>query len=227
MRRRKKISAGESILVLILLVLSCHLYQALGTVPFLVFIALILSGGICWVNLQNSKKRRAFEQIVLETIKQRRPPEVARSINLYLSRRDFHKAELIRKLQIIRDSIDIALSSRKRDTAESRMTLLLALWREIEAKYSYLMSKEILKIAKEIVSEAQKQFQTALYINLARGYIEKADSLKTDKAKEKYRFLAREIILEGLSNPQSDKKELEALLQMGKAEKAITNGLER
>ncbi len=46
-------------------------------------------------------------------------------MNLKLAKSNFPGSALIRNLQIIRDSIEIALTSKKRDTAESRMNTLI------------------------------------------------------------------------------------------------------
>jgi len=209
----KRRSLGPWLILLIIVSYSFfHLYQALGPIGFWILAAFALTGVIYWITKNQRKAHAAFQELALKTIKHRTNPDAARSIKSPRTKKDFPNYALIRNLQIIKDSIDIALMSKKRDVADSRMNLALKLWGEIEDKYFDLLSNENKKTIKEIVSEAHRRFQTDIYLNLARAHIEKVNSLRTDKAKERYRLLAREVISEGLANPQSDKKKLEDLL---------------
>ena len=70
-----------------------------------------------------------FRALALSTIRQATPLEAARAINARLASEDPEKASFVRELQIIRDSIDIALSSKKRDIAESRMKSVVETWK--------------------------------------------------------------------------------------------------
>ncbi len=149
-----------------------------------------------------------FRALALKTIRQAMPFEAARAINARLATEDPQKAVLIRDLQIIRESIDIALASKKRDIAESRMKSVVETWKEAEAECSGVVPQSI----REIVADAQRRFQTCLYVNIARGYLDKAKTLKTAKAREGHLSQAREAILDGLGMPDSNKGELRELM---------------
>ena len=153
-----------------------------------------------------------FRALALSTIRQATPLEDARAINARLASEDPEKAALIRALQIIRDSIDIALSSKKRDIAESRMKSLVETWKTAEAECSGVVPQDVVQSIREIVADAQSRFQTSLYANIARGYLDKAKTLKTAKAREGHLSQAREAILEGLGMPDSNKGELRELM---------------
>jgi len=153
-----------------------------------------------------------FRALALQTIRQATPFEAARAINARLAEEDPPKAILIRDLEIIRESIDIALASKKRDIAESRMRSVVETWKRAEAECSGLVPQDVVQAVREIVADAQRRFQTCLYVNIARGYLDKAKTLKTAKGRAGRLSQAREAILEGLSMPDSDKGELRQLM---------------
>lgn len=153
-----------------------------------------------------------FQNLILDTIKRRMSFEEAKSIYSSLLTSDMRKADLIRKLQIIRDSIDISLSSKKQDVAESRNKTLQQLFTEIKQKYMDLMNADVFVEVSTIIENAGSEFHPALYKNIASGYIEKASKLKTEKAKLEYQNMAREILREGINNPKSNRKVLENML---------------
>lgn len=153
-----------------------------------------------------------FQNLILDTIKRRMSFEESRSAYSMLLASDMRKADLIRKLQIIRDSIDISLSSKKRDVAESRNKTLLELFTEIKQKYMDLMKPDVFVEVSTIIENAGREFPTALYKNIASGYIEKATKLKTEKAKLEHWNKAREILNEGIKDPKSDRNALENML---------------
>jgi len=153
-----------------------------------------------------------FRALALSTIRQATPVEAARAINARLASEDPPKAELIRDLQIIRDSIDIALASKKRDTAESHMELVVETWKTAEAECSGVVPQDVVQSVREIIADAQRRLQTCLYVNVARGYLDKAKTLKTAKGREGHLSQAREAILEGLGKPDSNKGELRELM---------------
>jgi hypothetical protein len=153
-----------------------------------------------------------FRALVLSTMRQAMPFEVARAINARLAIEDPQQAALIGELQVIRESIDIALSSKKRDIAESRMKLVAERWKTAEPDCSGVVSKDVVQSVSETVADAQRRFQTSLHANVARGYVDKAKALKTAKGREGHLLHAREVILEGLGMPDSNKGELREML---------------
>jgi len=188
------------------------LYETLGAFLFWTLILLIIVGAVyLWIN--SAKKRHLeFQNLILETIKRRMPVEEARNVYGTLIKSDMRKADLIRKLQIIRDSIEISLSSKKRNVAESRNEKMRELFVEMEQNYKSLMDDDVFKEVSAIIRNANNEFHTALYKNIATGHLEKAEKLKTEKGKKKYWNLAREVLKEGMKNPNSDKRVLEDLI---------------
>ena len=87
------------------------------------FITFISVGLLIYYSFRKDKK--TFDNLVLYVLHNRLHPDEAKKMNLQLARSNFSRSALIRNLQIIRDSIEIALTSKKRDTAESRMNTLL------------------------------------------------------------------------------------------------------
>jgi len=187
------------------------LYNLLGTLGLSLLALAALICVVYFVKRNNHKENLSFQRLALATISTRMHPDECKSINLRLMRRDHKQAYLIRNLQIIRDSIDIALKSKKRDVAESRIKSVSDLWDEVE-KDRILLSDEVFEASKVIVKNAITEFGTIFYINLAQGYLEKAAPLKTERGKAKYHMLARDMIFEGLANPASDKETLKNLL---------------
>lgn len=188
------------------------LYETLGTFLFWTLVVLVVIAAVyLWIN--SAKKRYLeFQNLILDTIKRKMTVEEARSVYGTLVKSDMRKADLIRKLQIIKDSIEISLSSKKWDVAESRNEKMRELSVEIEQKYRSLMKDDVFEEVSAIIKNADNEFHTALYKNIATGHIEKAEKLKTEKGKQKYWNLAREALNEGMRNPKSDKSVLEDLL---------------
>ena len=150
--------------------------------------------------------------MILCTLQRKISQTEAKSINHSLMRTDFRKAQLLRSIQILTESIDIALASKKQDIIESRFDTVMKEWNEVQTHYSDLISEENIKTLKEIIASAEKNYHTTKYTNVAKAYLDKADSLKTEKSKQKYRGLAKEILSEGMLNPMSNKPELKELL---------------
>lgn len=188
------------------------LYETLGAFLFWMLVLLIVIG-VVYLWISSAKKRHLeFQNLILETIKRRMPVEEARNVYGTLIKSDMRKADLIRKLQIIRDSIEISLSSKKRNVAESRNEKMRELFAEIEQNYKSLMDDDVFKEVSTIIRNANNEFHTALYKNIATGHLEKAEKLKTEKGKQKYWNLAREVLKEGMKNPNSDKRVLKDLI---------------
>lgn len=71
-----------------------------------------------------------------------------------------------------------------------------------------------------VVSSAQQEFQTALYLNVANGHVEKARSLKKDESKIKYLSFAEEALEEGVRLRRGDINRLRHALSNVQAEKS-------
>ena len=198
--------------MLVFIFMFVWLYETLGPFLFWTLIVLFVIAAVyLWIS--SAKKRHLeFQNLILDTIKRKMPVEEAKNVYSTLIKSDMRKADLIRKLQIIKDSIDISLSSKKRDVAESRNEKMRELSVEIEQNYKSLMDDDVFEEVSAIIKNADNEFHTALYKNIATGHLEKAEKLKTEKGKQKYWDLAREVLNEGMKNPNSDKSILEDLL---------------
>ena len=130
--------------------------------------------------------QKVFEKLVRHVLHSDISVNEAQNINATLARSDdYRKAQLIRNLQILRDSIDLSLSSKKHDTAISRIDTLKEKFEDISQNQRPIISEDLFKEIETTVSNALGDFNTAFYVNVATGHIEKADSLKTDKPKLK------------------------------------------
>lgn len=172
-----------------------------------------LVGIIAWSVLSGQQEEDGFNELVLYVLHNKLPPDEARKLNRDADKISFSHSALIRRLQILRDSIEISLTSKKRDTAESRMALVKSSHEEIKRDYSRLVTEETMAKIDNVVSECVQKFNTNFYTNSAQSHMEKAEKLKTEKSKIKYASLAMETILEGLDNPDSEKNILEKMRQ--------------
>lgn len=180
------------------------LYEAAGPTGLVLAGIVVVVGVVLWNNNAAKKDQKNLDELALYALHHRIEPAEARSINNQLSKADFARYSLIRNLQIMRDSIEISLSSKKRATAESRLQLLKERYQEILSEQSHLISKAVLEEIARVVEQTDKNFHTYLYINVAGGYIEKARKLKTEKSKQKYISLAIETLKEGIKSGRGD-----------------------
>ena len=209
MKKSEAQALGPIILIGIIIYPFVWLHEKVGWGGTIVLGGIALSGVVFW-NIRSSRKDKVeFNKLVLYVLHNRMAPNEARKLNNSLAKVNFPRSALIRRLQILRDSIEISLSSKKRETAESRMAEVKSSYEEIRKEYANLITPEAMLEIDRVVSDCVKQFNTKLYTNIARAHIEKAEKLKTVKSKKKYAALAIEAIQEGLLNPNSEKQSLE------------------
>lgn len=211
---KKKEAEGIGVLILIGIVVYpfVWLYENIGWEGMTFIAVSLIVIWVIWLFLSSKKETERFNKLVIYTLHNRLPPNEARKINTKLSKSNFQKAELIRNLQIFRDSVEIALSSKKRDTAESRMELAEEKYSYIKKYQSNLVKSEVMSEITSVMEEVEEKFHTNIYNNIALANLEKADKLKTIKSKNKYLEQAKEILIEGLSNSKSSKRILNETL---------------
>jgi len=200
--------SSEAIIGVVFLFSIVMVYKVLGNIGTA---ALVIAGIVLWVwygSKSKKKKQAAFDELALLTISEKTPPNEARTLNGELLKIDLKKADLVRKLQIIKDSIDIALTSKKTDTANSRMQLANKNFEEIQGYLSTIVSPDTSYQINDIFSNAKSEFSTVRYLNLANAYLEKAEKLKTEKSKQKYYGMVMQSFEQGMSDPDSDKDRL-------------------
>ena len=200
---------GAVVLIGIIVYPFVWLHEKVGWGGIIVLGVIALSGFVFWSIRRSRKDEEEFNKLILYVLHNQMAPNEARKLNNSLAKVNLRRSALIRRLQILRDSIDISLSSKKRETAESRMAEVKSSYEEIRKEYADLMTHETILEIDRVVSDCVKQFNTNLYTNIARAHIEKAEKLKTVKSKKRYAALAMEAIQEGLLNPNSEKQSLE------------------
>lgn len=202
---------GPLIVIGIMIYPFVWLHEKTGWGGIIILGGIVLGGIVYWSVRSSRKDEKDFNQLVLYVLHNRMAPDEARKLNNSLSKTNFPRSALIRRLQILRDSIEIALSSKKQDTAESRMAEVNSSYAEIKSEHAALVTPETMAEIERVVFECKRLFSTNLYTNIASAHIEKAEKLKTAKSKVKYAALAMEAIRQGLENPQSEKRSLEKM----------------
>ncbi len=192
-------------------------YKTIGIFGIVGICGLVIAGFI-YLSYRKVQEQANFDKLALYVLQNRLVPEEAVRINKQLMKKNFPRATFIRNLQIIRDSIEIALSSKIRDTAESRMTLLNKCYQEILVKQTHLVSAPIFEEIQRTVQQAERDFHTRLYINVAYGYIEKVQKLKTAKSKLKNITQAIVTLNEGIATGLGDSHELKSVLKLAQSE---------
>ena len=203
---------GWLVIIVLIVYPFVWLHEKIGWVGIGTIGVFVIGGGIFWSISKTKKEQKAFDDLALYVLHNRLHPDEAKKMNLKLAKSNFPRSALIRNLQIIRDSIEIALTSKKRDTAESRMNTLLERYEEIRKEQSGLVSAEIYSEIDRVIQETKNEFHTKLYLNMATGHMEKAQSLKTKKSKEKYLDLAIEALKEGLEKGLGQEANLRRVL---------------
>jgi hypothetical protein len=106
------------------------------------------------------QKQKKFDNLALYVLHNPLHPDEAEGMILQLDKFYFSRSGLIRDLQTIRDSIEIALTSKRRDTAEAHMNTALELYGLIRKGPSASVSKEVYNEIDRVVQEARNEFLT-------------------------------------------------------------------
>jgi len=220
MKKAEATLIGWLVIIVLIVYPFVWLHEKIGWVGIGTIGVFVIGGGIFWSISKTKKEQKAFDNLALYVLHNRLHPDEAKKMNLKLAKSNFPRSALIRNLQIIRDSIEIALTSKKRDTAESRMNTLLERYEEIRKEQSGLVSAEIYNEIDRVIQKTKNEFHTKLYLNMATGYMEKVQSLKTKKSKEKYLDLAIEALKEGLEKGLGQEANLRRVLSQVEQAKA-------
>lgn len=188
------------------------LYETVGAAFFSLIMLCLIAGGIYLRRVLLKHRYLELQVLALKTIRYPVVTARAKAINMWLAGKYPGCVPLIRNLQIIRDSLDIALTSKKMDIAESRMKLALDRWQESQQEYGGLLAPETADLIASVIAETHNLYHTTLYLNMAGAHLEKAQNLKTEKGRAKHRDLAKVIIQDGLNDPLSDKAKLTEVL---------------
>lgn len=211
MKRSK--AQGSIGLIVIGLLFFGWIQREIGGIGIFILVALAISGWIIIKKQKDKEAQKNFDGLALYTLYENSSFPEKKKINTEVSKVNPYKAELIRDLQIIQESIYIALTSKKKDVAESRLQTVIECYERIKVGTASLVSPTVFNEITRVVKDAESEFQTFLYTNIANGHLEKADTLKTAKSKIKYLGLAEEIIQEGMQNNLSQKEILRSKLE--------------
>lgn len=192
-------------------IIACFIWlrEQVGDYGILLIVVIIVISLSIYSRKKNKESQQDFDRLALSTLHTKRHWTEDKEINKSLSRHP--GAPLIRNLQILRDSIEIALTSKKRDTAEQRMMAVTELFEKISGQAS-LVSPEVFEEISKTVTKAQYEFHTSFYINIATGHIESAGKVKTAKTKSKHLTSATDVLQEGIKKGFGDQGKLKVLL---------------
>lgn len=212
---------------LILFLIACiflgWLHEQIGWLGIVIIVAVICAAWFFSIKKRDQIDHQKFNELVLYILHNRISPDEMRNMNRSLMRSNFDRSALIRCLQIMRDSIEICLTSKKRDTAESRFHTMLEKYNDISRQHVQLVTPETFEEITRVVRKTEHDFHTKLYLNLASGFLEKAEKLKTQKSQMKYLNLAKDILREGIEAGKGNKENLNtALTEIEQTERRLT-----
>ncbi|WP_146164403.1 hypothetical protein [Agitococcus lubricus] len=153
-----------------------------------------------------------FEELAIYTASSHVVYELSSDYGWNLSLLTFRQQEVLRSLQIIRESLNISAKTKKQDIAESRLSLAHQLYDEVCNNYSDVFKVDLLTRIKGIIDADLLNVHTEAYLNVANAHLDKALNAKRANTKAKYFGLAKEVLETGLSDPYSDKERIRELL---------------
>lgn len=159
------------------------------------------------------KQAKAIKYLMLAMLRREIAPDRITSV-IKSSYRSFPELiSLLRSLQIITESLGIALNSANPKTAKSRMELVDKTYARIREDDSHLLSSDEWQQIDTIIQEAKSKFEILYRVNAARRLLEKAEGLKREASKQRYYQEAVGLIRECLVMDGVDREELQLVLQ--------------
>lgn len=220
MKKTETSTTGCLLLIGIIIVFGVWLYEKISQIGLGIICSIVFAIMVFYYFYEKKRDKEAFNELALHVFNNRFNFIEEKELNLKLMKSNFKRAEIIRNLQILRDSINTALTSKKREMAEFHFKAFSDLYDEMRQKQSGLVSRETFNEISRIVNKAIDEFHTKMYLNIATSHVEKAETLKTIKSKNRYLSLAKEVLEEGLENARVKASELRnALLQVDQAMK--------
>lgn len=214
-RRKRKVGdkfLGRAIVFLAVIYLFIWLYKQLGGVGCLILILCLFGGWFYISNKKKTKNAESFEADALLALSKRLDPDTARTMIAKYSMLGHRRGELLRFIQIFNDSIEISLSSKKIETAESRFSLAKETYQKIKT-YRNIMRPRLISEIDSKFQHLTVNFVATLTLNAAKAHIEKAGSLKTEKSKLKYLQEALNVLEDGISRGADTSLEVLALTE--------------
>lgn len=175
----------------------------LGGLGVIVVLVLVVQGVVA-ADHQNT------QELIQRMARERLHPNEARSLNRQLMRRDVRLAEVVRFVQIMRDSVDIAAKSKKREIVEARLASVVSTRDEIRRNYRGVCDDETDRVLDWLANDQVRMAWTAHFLGAARQARDKAMTMKTEKSKIKYEEAVRSILNEALAHPMTNKSRIES-----------------
>lgn len=213
MKKSEMKSFGFLLLIAVCIAPFAWIYSQVGFFGLLFLCAVLVACWIYFANRKRATKQKAFDDLAILVLHNRLSADDLSKIMSAVKNLGSHHLTLMGSLKQIRESIDLALGSKDREVAESRMQFAIERCADVVKNYSQLVSPHVISQVTDIISATQSKFNTQLYLNISSGCIAKAEGLKSDKGKLKYLELAKKIIEEGISLGKGDLEALSHALQ--------------
>jgi hypothetical protein len=171
-----------------------------------VVVLVAVSAGVWWYT-EKQKTQKRFDDAVLRVLYNRLSPDTSKKLYRELmdcGDQGMEVYQLVRSVQIMSESMGIALKSKKREVAEDRMNSAKEHWSKVQDEFRPLMSPEVFEEVRNFYDARKKVFQTQLYANLVEVALTKAQSMKTKKSRLKYLDQADELLSEATDHPACD-----------------------
>lgn len=212
---------GQLITIGIVLSPFVWVYHQVGGVGLGIVLALLCGAIVGWNYLKRKSDQHAFDELALYMLHTWLSQDEVKQVFAAARKTGFDRLDVVRNLKVLRESVHICLTSKKRQTAEGRMEAVEECYAALQGKYRHSVSDHVLDEVVRIVEETREQFKKMLFLNVAKGHVEKAASLKTAKSKLKYLALAREVLEEGLDDNENDADLHQALVHVYRMSEAL------
>lgn len=185
------------------------IYEHTGGIGLLLALCLGVAAILAWGGRINQKKaeeeermanerKEQYNKLVLHILHTPIQPQDAQKLYRSMAKASPVLASLLRDVQILRESMQIALASKKMDIAVSRRDLARETHQRIQGEGAALLTDETMEEISQALARFERALVPAYCANVANEFITKAEKLKTLKAKQKYAARAQLVIAKGL-----------------------------
>ncbi len=209
----KRKNDGLLLFALLILGVIALGFKRIGLVPIAGLAVAVVGFSLFLRMTKRRKQQEACGQLALFVLRNQLPWQEEKKLCAKLAKKNFQVAALLRNLQILRESIEIALTSKNRETAESRLNVARQAFERVRKEQARLVKPEVFSEILSAITRLEKEFPTKLCLNLAQGHLDRAEKVKTEKSRGKYIKLAREALTEGINSGKCQLPELKAALK--------------
>jgi hypothetical protein len=208
----KRPTSGTGLVWGIVAVVVVWAYSRSGALVAGLLCLLIVAGYLIKRLLARRKAHRQFNEAAAMILHQRMPYATLLKVMEAASKPGIFHADLIGRLKQFRESIDLALSSKDREVAESRMEFAIETATYLRINGPILLNASVIDDMNVIAAHAIETFPTAMVLNHANGHLKKAEKMKTDKGQLKHLGLAADVLAAGVVAGRGDVGMLSAAL---------------